>query len=151
MYYFDSLPAFILVSSRAIAPSSLKRGRRCSWNVQGTHEIFCPYIEDYAQVALQRAELKREHLVEKMLLELSRAWDMLDEARLEEELSVQSLDQADENRMLCRKQYEAGMESLSDYLEAELLWRQAFAAQVESRCQMYLAYVQFLKSSGQME
>jgi len=29
--------------------------------------------------------------------------------------------------------------------------RQAFAAQVESRCQTYLAYVQFLKASGQME
>jgi len=43
------------------------------------------------------------------------------------------------------------MESLSDYLEAEMLWRQAFATQVESRCQMYLASVQFLKASGQME
>lgn len=86
-----------------------------------------------------------------MQLELSCAWDLLDEARLEEELSAQSLEHAHENRTLSRKQYEAGIESLSDYLEAELLWRQAFASQVESRCQTYLAYVQFLKASGEME
>lgn len=67
-------------------------------------------------------QVERQQLDEKMQLELSQAADILDEASLEASLAVRSLAQADENLKLSSKQDEAGMESISDLLEAQTLW-----------------------------
>ena len=96
-------------------------------------------------------ELERQQLDEKMQLELSQAADILDEATLEASLAVRSLAQADENLQLSRKQYEAGMEAISDLLEAQTLWQQAYATMVESRCAKYLAHVKYIKAAGLLD
>ncbi len=85
-----------------------------------------------------------------MQLELSQAISNLDEARLEVTLAERSLAQDDENRQLSSKQYEAGMETLSDHLEAQTLWQQACANQVDAHCQLYLSHIKYLKASGQL-
>lgn len=69
-------------------------------------------------------------------------------AALEASIAVRPLAQADENLQLSRKQYEAGMESISDLLDAHTLWQQAYATMVESRCAKYLAHVKSLKAAG---
>jgi outer membrane protein TolC len=51
---------------------------------------------------------------------------------------------------LSSKQYEAGMETLSDHLEAQTLWQQACANQVDAHCQLYLSHIKYLKASGQL-
>jgi outer membrane protein TolC len=84
-----------------------------------------------AEAKAEQVELERQHLDEKMQLELSQATDILDEASLEASLAVRSLSQADENLQLSRKQYEVGMESISDLLEAQTLWQQAYAAKIQ--------------------
>lgn len=101
-----------------------------------------------AEAKAEQVELERQHLDEKMQLELSQAADILDEASLEASLAVRSLAQADENLQLSRKQYEAGMESISDLLEAQTLWQQAYAAKVEAHCTRYLAHIKYLKAAG---
>ena len=101
-----------------------------------------------AEAKAEQVELERQHLDEKMQLELSQAADILDEASLEASLAVRSLAQADENLQLSRKQYEASMESIGDLLEAQNLWQQAYATMVESRCARYLAHVKYLKAAG---
>ena len=63
---------------------------------------------------------------EQMMLELTQAANNLDEARLESELSDRSLLQAEENMKVSKSQYEVGLETLSDYLEAQALWQQAY-------------------------
>lgn len=104
-----------------------------------------------AKAKLAQAELDRQYLNEKMQLELSQAISNLDEARLEVTLAERSLAQADENRSLSSKQYEAGMETLSDHLEAQALWQQACATQVDAHCQLYLSHIKYLKASGQLK
>ena len=69
-----------------------------------------------AKVKLEQARLEQENVNEKMLLELMQAANNLDEARLETELSERSLEQAEENMKVSGKQYEVGLETLSDYL-----------------------------------
>lgn len=101
-----------------------------------------------AQAKMEQVELERQDLVEKMQLELSQVTDNLNESLLEAELAVKSLSQAEENYQLSRKQYEAGMESISDLLEAQTLWQQAFAAKVEADCAQYLAQIKYLKAAG---
>lgn len=71
-----------------------------------------------AKAKLEQTRLEQENASEKMLLELMQAANNLDEARLETELSDRSLEQAEENMKVSGKQYEVGLETLSDYLEA---------------------------------
>jgi hypothetical protein len=40
------------------------------------------------------------------------------------------------------------MESISDLLEAQTLWQQAFAAKVETDCALYLAHIKYLQATG---
>ena len=56
--------------------------------------------------------------------------------------------QAEENRRVSKSQYEVGLETLSDHLEAQALWQQAYETQVDARFQLYLNYVAYLKAAG---
>ena len=103
-----------------------------------------------AKMKLEQAQLEQANLNEKMQLELTQALHNLDEAQLENEIADRSLEQAAENLRLSKDEYEAGMEILSDYLEAQTLWQQAYATQVNARFALYLQYVKFLKATGQL-
>ena len=104
-----------------------------------------------AKVKLEQARLEQENVNEKMLLELMQAANNLDEARLETELSERSLEQAEENMKVSGKQYEVGLETLSDYLEAQVLWQQAYQTKVDAHFQLYVNYVAYLKAAGQLQ
>ena len=104
-----------------------------------------------AKAKLEQARLEQTDLNEKMRLELMQAENNLDEARLEAELADRSLEQAAENQRVSKSEYEAGLETLSDHLEAQALWQDAYATQVNARFQMYLKYVQYLKAAGQLQ
>ncbi|MGM9758611.1 MAG: TolC family protein [Parabacteroides sp.] len=101
-----------------------------------------------AKVKLQQAQLQQADLQEKMLLELTQAANNLDEARLECDLADRSLEQAEENMRVSKRQYEVGLETLSDHLEAQTLWQQAYETQVDAHFQLYIQYVAYLKASG---
>ena len=103
-----------------------------------------------ARVQQQQAELERDNKAELMQLEITRAANNLDEARLEVQLCDRSLAQAEESMQLSRQQYEAGVEPLSDYLEAQALWQQAWQSQVDARFQLYLQSVAYLKACGRL-
>lgn len=103
-----------------------------------------------ARVKLAQARLEQENASEKMLLELMQAANNLDEARLETELSERSLEQAEENMKVSGKQYEAGVETLSDYLEAQALWQQAYQTKVDAHFQLYVNYAAYLKAAGRL-
>ena len=101
-----------------------------------------------ARMKLEQTRLEQENLNEQMQLQLMQAANNLDEARLELTLARQSLTQADENMRISRKQYDAGLETLSDHLEAQVLWQQAYQQQVESAYALYLRYVEYRKAAG---
>ena len=47
-----------------------------------------------------------------------------------------------------RSQYDVGLETLSDHLEAQALWQQAYETHVDARFRLYLNYVAYLKATG---
>ena len=96
------------------------------------------------------AQLEQADLNEQMMLEQQQALQALDEAQKELTLTESALTQAEENMRLSRQQYEVGYETLSDYLEAQAIWQQAYAARVEARCQQLLATYKYMKSRGQI-
>ena len=101
-----------------------------------------------AKAKLAQTRLEQENLNEQMLLELTRAANNLDEAKLESELSDRSLAQAEENMRISKGQFDVGLETLSDHLEAQALWQQAYENKVDAHFQLYLSYVEYLKASG---
>lgn len=104
-----------------------------------------------AKAQLEQTRLEQADLNEKMLLELTQAANNLDEAKLQAALADQSLEQADENRNVSKSEYEAGLEPLSDHLEAQALWQQAYETKVDAHFQLYLNYVKYLKAAGRLE
>ncbi len=101
-----------------------------------------------AKLALTR--LQQENLNEQMLLELTQAANELDEARLESDIAERSLEQAEENMRVSKNQYEVGLETLSDHLEAQALWQQAYQTRVDARFKLYVGYIAYLKASGSL-
>lgn len=73
-----------------------------------------------AQYAQTQAERKDTN--EKFMLEMSQSFNNLDEALLERKLAESSVVSAEENLRTSRLQYEKGVETLSDHLEAQTLW-----------------------------
>ena len=88
---------------------------------------------------------------ELLQLEATQAANSLDEAQLEIRLAESSLAAADENLRLSRRQYEAGVETLSDHLEAQAMWQQAHRTEVEARIDGYLRWLEYRKAAGLLE
>lgn len=101
-----------------------------------------------AKMKLEQARLEQENLNEKMLLELTQAINNLDESKMEVEITDRSLSQAEENMKVSKSQFDAGLETLSEHLEAQALWQQAYATKVDAYFQYYLSYVKYLKAAG---
>ena len=101
-----------------------------------------------SKAQLEQVRMEQADLNEKMYLELTQAANNLDEAKLQTVLADRSLEQADENRLISKGEYDAGLEPLSDHLEAQALWQQAYETKVDAHFQLYLSYVKYLKSAG---
>ena len=103
-----------------------------------------------SKAQLEQMCIEQADLNEKMYLELTQAANNLDEAKLQAALADRSLEQADENRRISKGEYDAGLEPLSDHLEAQALWQQAYETKVDAHFQLYLSYVKYLKAAGQL-
>ena len=103
-----------------------------------------------SKAQLEQVRMEQADLYEKMYLELTQAANNLDEAKLQTALADRSLEQADENRRISKGEYDAGLEPLSDHLEAQALWQQAYETKVDAHFQLYLSYVKYLKAAGKL-
>lgn len=101
-----------------------------------------------AKAKLEQAQLEQENINEQMMLELAQAANNLDEAQLENSIAERSLQQAEENMRVSRSQYDVGLETLSDHLEAQALWQQAYETKVDTRFRLYLNYIAYQKARG---
>lgn len=103
-----------------------------------------------AKVKSQIASLERDDKADLMRLEIALCKTQLDECHKEVAIAKKSYDQASENLRISKSAYDKGVELLSDYFDAQALWREAAANVVESRCQLFLAYTKLLKATGQL-
>lgn len=101
-----------------------------------------------AKASLQIAQIEQEELNERMQLELAQATNTLNESSLEVQVTKDAVEQALLNMQMARRQYEVGLETLSDLLEAQALWQSASARHAEAKAQYILANTKYLKASG---
>lgn len=103
-----------------------------------------------AKIEHERAVLEQQDLIEKMNLELAQAANILDECILEVEMTEKAVQQAEDNLKSSRKSFDVGLESLSEFLEAQTLWQQAKATQIDAHSRLFLANTKYLKAAGKL-
>ncbi|MGO3689013.1 MAG: TolC family protein [Psychroflexus halocasei] len=96
------------------------------------------------------AEMEFTYAKQEMTLEVTKAINDLNEAKLEVLLSSKSLEQAIENMNLSKDRYNAGMELLSDYMEAQALWQNAMSNLIAAQASYQLSKTKYLKSTGKL-
>ncbi len=94
------------------------------------------------------AENTQEDLVQKMTLELMQSINAYYESQVEVSLMERTVEQAEESLRQSNKRYTAGMETLSDSLEAQAVWQKAISDLIEARANQRLAYVRYCRSRG---
>lgn len=103
-----------------------------------------------ARREVEMAANQFEDLSRQMELELMQAINEYDESILEVALTQKSLTQAEENRTESGNRYQAGMETLADYLEAQAFWQKAQSDLIEARAQQRVACTRYKKAMGKL-
>ena len=103
-----------------------------------------------ARVESMIAQMQLNHSQQEMTLEANQALNQLNEAQLDVTLSTKSVEQALENREMSKEMYNEGMETLSDYMEAQTMWQNAMSTLVSAKASLNLAKTKYLKATGRL-
>ena len=156
----ESLPQVGLVGQYGYLNGVELNGRKLidSWNFLVGVQVSVPIFNfgnrinkiKSAKAQYAQVQAEREDTNERLTLEMTQSFNNLDEAFLEKTLAESSVISAEENLRTSRLQYEKGMETLSDYLEAQTMWLQARQTQVEARIGCYLRWLEYQKTVGKI-
>jgi hypothetical protein len=96
------------------------------------------------------SRLNKEKLAEMMQLEISGNRFKLTDAQTRVNLTRSALAQTEENLKVSRDQYDVGMETLTNLLEAQAQWQQAWSDWVDAKAALRLREAEYLKSIGKL-
>jgi len=103
-----------------------------------------------ARIEKQILELQRDDLNAKMELEAQQSYQKMSEAEMEVTMTAHALEQSAENMRESRDRYDAGMETLADYLEAQTIYQQSGLEYIEALIKKQLSITYFLKNTGRL-
>ena len=86
-----------------------------------------------------------------MQLEISGNRFKLTDAQTRVNLTRSALAQTEENLKVSRDQYDVGMETLTNLLEAQAQWQQAWSDWVDAKAALRLREAEYLKSIGKLD
>ena len=96
----------------------------------------------------EMSRLKMEEMTQLMLLEIARARYNIEDTRVT--LTRKSLCQAEENLTVSKNQYEVGMETITNYLEAQAQWQKAWSDWIDAKAELRLSETKYLKATGRL-
>lgn len=95
-------------------------------------------------------KLERDQAAQQMTLEINQAYNALLEAQLEARFVVESEAQALENVRVTKNAYDAGKETISNFLEAQTLWQKSLTDAVDAQANLRIAHTKYLKAVGRL-
>jgi outer membrane protein TolC len=98
----------------------------------------------------QAAIEKLEETQELISLEVKKTIFSYSEAVKKVEMTHSSLEQAEENLNVTKDNFEEGMNKLSDLMEAQSMWQEAYTDYIEAKTEFRLTETKLLKASGQL-
>lgn len=111
----------------------------------GSHAIHRKSLE----LANAREEL--ENLSQKLEIEMADKWDNLTAAHRKMEIASEAIAQSKENLRLCQAYYDAGMNTITDVLDAQTLHHQAQDDYVAAYGAFKLSEAQYLNATGRLK
>ena len=99
----------------------------------------------------EMARLKKEETARLMQLEVARARYNVEEAATRVNLTQKSLSQAKENLQVSKNRFEVGMETITNYMEAQAQWQRAWSDWIDARAELRLSETYYLKATGRLE
>ena len=112
-----------------------------SW-IGGTHEV------KRQKMAVENAQLTLHDNSEMMQLQMTDKWNKTNEAYSQLSIALKSIQQAEENLRLMQNQYNAGVRTMSDLLEAQTLYQRSRNQFVDARTDYEVACAEYLKATG---
>lgn len=97
------------------------------------------------------SELQKEDMVQMMQLEEARARFNVEDAAVRVQLTRKSLLQAEENLTVSKNRYEVGMETLTDYMEAQAQWQKAWSDWIDAKTELRMSETRYLRATGRLE
>ena len=101
------------------------------------------------KIAQQKAEEQLADNAELMKIRMQNAWNGVEEATQQLQLAQQSIEQAEENLRLNRDRYRAGTSTMSNLLEAQLLYQQTKDKQTDAYADLQLRLLDYRQATGQ--
>ena len=98
----------------------------------------------------EMARLKQEETAQLMHLEVARARYNTEDAMKRVQLTRKSLSQAEENLQVSKNRYEVGLETITNYMEAQAQWQKAWSDWIDARAELRLSETYFLKATGRL-
>lgn len=96
------------------------------------------------------SQLKMQEMTQMMLLEIARARYNIEDAKMRVTLTRRSLGQAEENLTVSKNQFEVGMETITNYLEAQAQWQKAWSDWIDAKAELRLSETKYLKATGRL-
>lgn len=101
-----------------------------------------------AKLKSKIAESDFQDVSQKMTLELMQSINAFEESIMEVSLSSHALMSAEENMRISQNQFDQGMETTANLLEAQAIWQSSMATLVEARASQRVQYTLYLKARG---
>jgi outer membrane protein TolC len=101
-----------------------------------------------AKADLYMAEYQLQETVNLLQLEITQAYNTLDESILKTDVARAECEQTQENLRIVNDRYELGLETLSALLEAQILWKEAFTKYTEAKVELRSAESNYLRISS---
>lgn len=99
----------------------------------------------------EMARLKKEETTQLMRLEVARARYNVEDAAFRVKLTRTFLAQARENLQVSKNRFEVGMETITNYMEAQAQWQKAWSDWIDARAELRLNETYYLKAIGRLD
>ncbi len=103
-----------------------------------------------AMLEQETSRLNLEKSAQLMELEVAAARFGILDAQTRVKMTQNALLQAGENLRISKDQYEVGLETLTNLLEAQAQWQEAWSQWVEAKARLHLSETQYLKAIGRL-
>ena len=101
------------------------------------------------QIAYRQALEQRDDNAQLLTIRMQKAWNDVTEAEQQVSLAERSIAQAGENLRLQRNYYNAGTSTMSDLLEAQMLYQQSCDKRTEALADYHIKLLEYRQSVGQ--
>lgn len=128
------------------------------WNFAVAFQLSVPIFNNAtynkyrsAKMQYKQCQANQQEELELMTLQITQTINSMGEAAFEVKLAESACHAAAQNLHASNSQYNAGVESLSELLEAQVLWLQAKQTLIQAKVAQYLRFLDYKKASGILE